>query len=327
MTPSVLIEQAENEIRKTVRDGYFIGEADFKVKQKVDLIIRKTVNKLPETMKRMTAEALANLFYTARRTMLVFSPTDILLLASAQKVTNQKTIVPISQAKAQITVKEANLYGVPNRIYSKEYIKRQVVPILNRLAEENATVNRQSLRNKAEMQARQDYHDEQMNEMKSRGVRLVMISVHSDCSDRCKPYQGKVFSLDGTYGKTDDGKKYEPIENAINVPARSKSGKAYPYFNGLFGFNCRHYMIEYRAGMQPPIVPRGEDKKQYEITKKLRQYERTIRKWKSRAEMMKGIDQEEYSLCRKKAIEWNKAYKEYAKKTDRAYDPYRTTII
>ena len=65
----------------------------------------------------------------------------------------------------------------------------------------------------AEMNARYEKYLEEKQALISRGVRLVYVPPHSNCSKRCQPYQSRLYSLDGTSG-TIDGKSYIPIEDA-----------------------------------------------------------------------------------------------------------------
>ena len=54
---------------------------------------------------------------------------------------------------------------------------------------------------------------EMLNRLK-KVTRLVICDTHSDCSERCSRWQGGIYSLDGTEGYTEDGKKYDPLEKA-----------------------------------------------------------------------------------------------------------------
>ena len=91
--------------------------------------------------------------------------------------------------------------------FHKTYIRR-VSKALDGLAEARALdpndfTGRNSLRNLAEMQVRYERHLDEIAELKASGNRLVVCSVHADCSERCKPFQGRVYSLDGN--ERDDG--------------------------------------------------------------------------------------------------------------------------
>lgn len=229
-----------------------------------------------------------------------------------------------------IDVPSANLYGVPMRKFAEDYIRDNVRPVLDNLVKQQAldpkdVEGRNSLRNLAEMEVRYNDHLQQIEDLKAAGHKLVIASVHADCSDRCAPWQGKVYSLDGTYGITDDGRKYEPLENATDIFYTTKTGKTYK--NGLLGFNCRHYLIPYKSGYSFPKPNVKEERKQYAITLKQRAYERNIRHWRTEALTSKGIDDKRYHEARKKAIAWNNAYIQYSHENERAYYPSRTKII
>ena len=165
--------------------------------------------------------------------------------------------------------------------------------------------------------------------LRDEGHKLVICSTHADCSDRCAPWQGRVYSLDGTSGVTDDGRKYVPLEEATNQNnvyyTNPKTGTKYK--GGLLGYNCRHFLVPYKKGYRFPKPDAQEERKQYEITKKQRGFERNVIKWKTQAIEYKGIDKDKYEFAKKKAIEWNNAYIEYSKANHRAYYPSRTKII
>lgn len=98
------------------------------------------------------------------------------------------------------------------------------------------------------------------SDFKSNGVKLVIASAHADCSGRCSKWQGKVYSLDGSYGTTEDGREYQPLENATDVYYTTKAGRTYK--NGLLGFNCRHKLHEFN-GQQPQTISKEDRKKEY----------------------------------------------------------------
>ena len=227
-------------------------------------------------------------------------------------------------------VRTENLYGVPLKKFSKEYINKHIKPIVNVLTQQRAmdpddVVGRNSLRNRAEMEVRYFEHQENIKDLKNEGHRLVIASSHADCSERCAPWQGRVFSLDHTSGTTDDGRKFVPLEMATDVYYTTKKGKTYK--NGLLGFNCRHYLVPYKSGFRFPKPNVAEERKQYEITKRQRELERQVIKWKIEAITNKGIDQDRYKFARSKVVEWNNAYIDFSKRHNRAYYPSRTKVI
>ena len=156
-------------------------------------------------------------------------------------------------------------------------------------------------------------------------MRLVICSTHADCSERCKPWQGRVYSLDGTSGTTDDGRRFQPLENATDIYYTTKAGKTYK--NGLLGFNCRHFLVPYKSGYRFPKPNAAEERREYNITQTQRRMEAEVRKWRTVAVENKDLDRERYLDARRKAIDANKAYIAYSKEHNRAYYPSRTKLI
>lgn len=219
--------------------------------------------------------------------------------------------------------------GSPLQKFSKDYMRENVKPALDRLIKQQPKdpddiTGRNTLRNRAEMEVRYQYHLDTIANFKAQGVNLVIASTHADCSERCRPWQGRVYSLDGTSGITDDGRKYVPLEQATDVYYTTKEGKTYK--NGLLGFNCRHFLVEYKKGYRFPNPDPEEERKQYAITVKQRQMEREVRKWRITRDMNKNIDREKYLEARRKAIAANRAYEAFSKKHNRAFYPSRVDI-
>lgn len=181
-----------------------------------------------------------------------------------------------------------------------------------------------SLRSLVEMNIRQNFHQEQFETFKKNGKKLAWVSTHADCSERCEPYQGKLYSLDGSSG-TIDGYRYEPIEKATDIFVRTKNGRLWK--NGLFGFNCRHRLIDYEPNVRPPLdYTSKEIAKEREITNRQRALERSIFKKKLEAELIKGFNPERSKSLRTKATQLYKTYKAFSEENNHAFYPARVSI-
>ena len=209
-------------------------------------------------------------------------------------------------------------------------MRDNVKPALDRLAAQQArdpddVSGRNTLRNRAEMEVRYNAHLEQIAALREQGVNLVICSTHADCSERCRPWQGRVYSLDGTRGRTDDGRSYVPLEEATDIYYTTKAGKTYK--NGLLGFNCRHFLVPYKSGYRFPKPNAAEERREYEITQEQRRLETVVRKWRTKAVEYKNTDRENYLKARSNAIAANKAYIAFSKQNNRAYYPSRTALL
>jgi hypothetical protein len=175
-----------------------------------------------------------------------------------------------------------------------------------------------SLRNKVEMAVRYQANLADVENMKNEGVKLVWTSSHADASPRCRDHQGKLYSLDGTSG-TIDGISYTPLKDVLE-----KNGG-----NSIInGYNCRHYLIEYKKGSKSPTsYNEKEIKKEYEIDQKQRNYENRIRHLKTKEALYKasGLDTRA-KVYRRQYIKLNQEYKNYSISKGRAYYEWRTRI-
>ena len=161
-----------------------------------------------------------------------------------------------------------------------EEIRRRVEEVLAQQAKEEYEKGYPSVRASAERALRWEWQQEQMEEMRKQGIKLVWISTHVNCSKRCQPFQGKLYSLDKTKGEI-DGFEFVPIEVATDIYYTTKAGRVWK--NGcLSGFNCRHKMIPYDNGNKPDEIPDDEIAKARELEEEQRAMERMIRKLKLR---------------------------------------------
>ena len=300
---AITLEDAQGEIKKTIKDAYLAGKSRRETERLVALIIAAAVKKLHTPA--LIDCAPRSLWAMARKVYSNFSTLDAETLKTVAK-------------------------GVPMGQYPKTYMK-QVNDTLRKIADIQAldaddVTGRNSLRNRAEMEVRYEYHQNEIADYKKQGTKLVICSTHADCSDRCYPWQGRVYSLDHTTGITADGKRYIPLETATDIYYTTKAGKTYK--NGLLGFNCRHRLYEYKDGMQVPYVSAKEQKQEYAITVRQRQMETQIRHYREEYLIYHGTTDEALAQrARKKAIALNKRYIAFSQKNERAYYPDRVKII
>lgn len=336
------MEEAETKIRQVVKDEYFKQTSKTAIDRKIFPIVREATEQIPLPSLRKAAEASLIQFYHRQYEELRRSFGGQFFILSAVFLLNGKTLTgreikptrgETERAKQVLEAAgfdRSRLLGVPLKKFSDNYFRENVKPALDRLASQQALdpediSGRNTLRNKAEMEVRYNEHLQQIETLKNQGERLVIASTHADCSERCRPWQGRVYSLDGTSGTTDDGRRFVPLEEATDVFYTTKAGKTYK--NGLLGFNCRHYLIPYKKGYRFPKPNVAEERKQYAITVEQRRLEANVRKWRTKAIELKNMDENGYLEARRKAIEWNRAYIAFSKQNNRAYYPSRTKLI
>lgn len=355
-----VLEEAQTLIRLAVRDGWLANEPKPQINARVQKIIRDALKQLKLRELREAAYRSLNAFaerqYQTYRREFGATPAYLLALVA---LTQDKPTTPEFKRAAEYMEQNAPLsfdiptaarmpqddgriaydepvtyesdaHGSALQMYSQDYYNKYVIPAFDRILEQKAldpddVSGTNSLRNRAEMEVRYARHLDDIAALRAAGVKLVTSSVHADCSDRCYKWQGRVYSLDGTSGTTEDGKKYVPLEEATDVWVETKAHKRYK--NGLFGFNCRHYIMEYKVGMVIPRVSRDKQQRESAINKRQRELERRVREQKEKALIFKNLNRERYLEARRRAIQANKEYIQFSKDNGRAYYPSRTKLI
>ena len=331
------IEEAQTKVRLAVRDGWLSNKPKAVINADVQKIISDALKQIKVADLRSASyrslNALAERQYSTYLRAFGSSSTFLLtLIALSDRAPNTPEFEQATQRlenAAPLTF-ETNARGIPLQMYSRDYVNEYVIPVFDRLAEQNAldpddVSGSNSLRNRAEMEVRYARHLDEIASLRAAGVKLVTSSVHADCSNRCYKWQGRVYSLDGTSGTTEDGKPYVPIETATDVYYTTKAGKTYK--NGLFGFNCRHYLMTYKPGMVIPHVSRETQQKERAINTRQRELERRVREQREKALIFRNIDRERYLRARKRAIQANKEYIQFSKDNGRAYYPSRVKLL
>ncbi len=335
---AAVIADAQTEIKLAVKEEFLRGWDKARARARIGKIVKRAVSKLTSPELKEDAERGLVEFADRCYTLLVrkLQTYDGILVAAILLLADGKASGR-RRAEAERVVRtrapdRARLYlatdakGVPLQEYSKEYMKK-VTKAFKELAGADAKTpegGNLTLRAKAELQVRYETTQGKLDDLKARGVRLIYIPPHADCSARCAPWQDRIYSTDGTSG-TVDGKSFVPIETATDIYYTTKAGKTYK--NGLFGFGCRHEPKEYSPGMVIPRVPESVRRAEEEVNASQRAYERAIVKARERALMLKDVDREEYLKWRRKAIGLNREYIRFSREHGRAYYPDRTKIL
>ena len=223
------------------------------------------------------------------------------------------------------TVEDYTEYIYPNRI-DIEDVRKKVKTKIRELSEtETESGDGHSLRNRAEMYVRHEAQQESIEQMRKDGIKLVWASTHADCSRRCAPWQGKLYSLDGTYGEI-NGKSYQPLENATDIWYTTRAGRRWK--NGLLGFNCRHRLVPYNEHQAPP---KAFSAKEIEVRRALnerqRALERGIRKQRALAWEIIHQDGKEAQRLFAVAKRNEERYREFCRKNNLVALPYRTQVM
>jgi hypothetical protein len=338
LNPQALtIEEAETKIRILIKREIFRLTPKNDILGLAAVIIKNAVKELKLPVLKAVAQRSLWIFANNQYNIIRSSLGNNLLLASAFiSVLGENGEATLPKTRAKEIIRQyapqapPDFYGVPMQKYAQDYLKENVKPVVDRLVKSfpkdpDDISGRNSLRNRAEMEVRYARHQEELEELKANGVKLIIVSTHADCSERCRPWQGRVYSLDGTSGTTSDGRKYVPLEAATDHYYTTKAGKRYK--NGLFGFNCRHYKIPYEKGRRFTRYDEETAEREYQVTKNQRALERKVRYYKTLAIENRSIDKKAYQLAREKAVEWNKIYIDYSQRHNRAYDPSRTQLL
>ena len=114
------------------------------------------------------------------------------------------------------------------------------------------------------------------------GIQLIEVSSHMGARPLCAPYQGRIFSRDGSKGITMDGAGgkiyYTPLsETSYGQPA------------GLFGINCGHVQYPFAPGINFQRYfpyPEEENAERYKQFQRQRAMERDIRATKRECMML-----------------------------------------
>ena len=155
------------------------------------------------------------------------------------------------------------------------------------------------------------------------GIQLIEVSSHMGARPLCAPYQGRIFSRDGSKGITTDGAGgkiyYTPLsETSYGQPA------------GLFGINCGHVQYPFVPGVNFQRYfpyPEEENAERYKQFQRQRAMERDIRATKRECMMFNETgDKEAFDKASVRLKAQKKKYSDYCKDTGLKQHNDRTQV-
>ena len=155
------------------------------------------------------------------------------------------------------------------------------------------------------------------------GINLIEVSSHMGARPLCAPYQGRIFSRDGSKGVTTDGAGgkiyYTPLsETSYGQPA------------GLFGINCGHVQYPFVPGINFQRYfpyPKEENDERYRQFQQQRAMERSIRAAKRECMMLQETgDAEGLQKASLRLRNQREKYRAYCKETGLKQHNDRTQV-
>lgn len=155
------------------------------------------------------------------------------------------------------------------------------------------------------------------------GINLIEVSSHMGARPLCAPYQGRIFSRDGSKGVTTDGAGgkiyYTPLsETSYGQPA------------GLFGINCGHVQYPFVPGINFQRYfpyPKEENDRRYMQFQQQRAMERNIRAAKRECMMLQEAgDTEGLQKASLRLRTQREKYRAYCKETGLKQHNDRTQV-
>jgi hypothetical protein len=332
----LIIQDATTKIKEIIASDIANGVSNKETSSKINVIISSTLRlisdvELRQEVKQSLIQSAKSWYYEHSQHMRALASNMAKELDNAGYPELKQQVTPntVVQWDKTVTFRGYRSNAETGVAIIEDYqkkVKNELIalasdpPISTRLTKDGEPY-KISLRNRAEMKVRYEANKQDVERMKSENVKLVWISSHANASARCSPYQGKLYSLDGTSGTTKDGIKYTPLDDALRGPKGDGNGI-------VNGYNCRHYLIEYFVGSRAPIeFSEKEIERERKIDTRQRQYENSIRNMKVQERLFRAYgDKEEASILRKRWQNLNTNYKKYSLTNGRPYYEDRTRI-
>ncbi|MCM1130094.1 MAG: phage minor capsid protein [Roseburia sp.] len=328
----LLIEQANNQLKLALKTGIVDTLHKEVIKSNVQKIIDDTKNALkaaeaPQELIKKTENALKLRFVewytyiTAQLSREAIRSQNPLIFKSYEEITGQslkksKGLTVEMDGYSEGTIPNIEDYMTTGRTAGAQSFMDGYVSTVKKamqaIADKNLVMKdrlgrKMSIRNLAEMTARFQNTQERLQKLKDDGIEYVVASSHSNASERCQIWQGKIFILD-----CDVGAEYKQTVDLNYKPTPMGKIDGLDYYSlmdamlhGFLGYNCRHRLVKYQKGMDLfNEYDANTIAKERNLEQKQRYLERKIRNAKEQASM--AISPED----RKAYIEESKRYQE-----------------
>lgn len=342
----LIIETAQLELKKIIQNGILLDVS----KEQLKLLTIDLINTTKEQLKQAEADIsiIQDTEFAIKRSFILWysnlyeqlKKTQIKQTSQAYEGDTQKTkpIIKSDTGGFTITGEELRRESIVNKRefqtiieegmagYYYNYTER-VKQAMDELAKQHLTLDKYSLRNKAEIKVRYDIINEDLNKLKEKGTKFVISSAHPNASERCSWWQGKIFELDidvatREMGQYDGVKPKQTIKGYID-------GK--PYYslkeaceNGFLSYNCQHRLIAYYKGIHIQQYDLVKIEKKRNISQNQRYLERQIRYLRTKMEL--AVTEEEKKLLHREVIRLSREYAQYCEENNVPRFDWRTKI-
>ncbi|MCA6093482.1 phage minor capsid protein [Streptomyces sp. SCA3-4] len=144
--------------------------------------------------------------------------------------------------------------------------------------------------------------------LRAAGLNLVIVSNAPHECPLCKPFEGKVLSIDGPSGAREVDVEHA-VEDGRTVRVDIAGSLDEARTRGFQHPNCRHSVAAYLPGVTREPVEHSTDPDGYEASQRQRAIERGIRKWKNRAAAATDPDAKRAAEARVR--QWQKKQREH----------------
>jgi hypothetical protein len=342
----LVIENAQLRLKKIIQQGILLDLPKEQLKvQTIDLINETKIKMLEigadEQLIQDTEFAIKRSFILWYNNLYAqLKKTQINATSRIYKGDTQKTKPIIKDNTGGLTITGGELrresianlrefqtiYEEATAGYYYNYTEK-VKQAMDELAQQHLTLDKYSLRNRAEMKVRYDAINEDLNKLKDKGVKFVISSAHANASERCQWWQGKIFELDIDIATREMG-QYDGVKPKQSIKGYS-DGK--PYYslkeaceNGLLSYNCQHRLIAYYKGIHLQTYDLVKVEKRRNISQNQRYLERQIRLLRTRLEL--SVDDAEKKALRKQIKQLREEYAQFCENNNVPRYDWRTQI-
>lgn len=339
-----IFQHAETQIKVLITKFLWQGKSEYILKGTIDAYIKEIDKKIPKELPNRSAyinglrkKAYDMVRKTYHKAKMEFAAVAGIIvsqtISAGQKTPKVNTPAQAYEYVTKSKIKYDQWTQTKAAVRVNNYPK-EIKRFVNTLTGEVTTTYEPgkkpiSLWQKAELDVRYGHQMAMLKECIDSGDDLWWISSHPDCSKRCEKWQGKLVSV--TRPSTMSGFRVEKVDGhwVYSLPEIMAQTDKYGYHNNIInGFNCRHYLIKYEKGKEPPKEYNSQDVARLrKINDNIRKMEREIRSAKTQERIYNEIgDTKAAHQVRVECTQLISQYKAYCEKNGFAWYQYRINI-